>query len=161
MAAAEQLPADTVERIVLLAPAPGPDYDLRPALRVARKGVDSFHSQCDVIGGLVLAVMGNADGQFQVSAGCVGFTQPADEPLYANLRQHGWDWDMGKTGYFGGHFGCTRAAFLHAYVVPLLTVGQASLPAMSPPAETPAPLTGNPHAPDKRYPAPAPAPPGQ
>lgn len=143
MAAAQELPADAIERVVFLAPALGPTFDLRPALRAARKGIDSFHSQSDMIGGLVLALMGNADGQFETSAACVGFTLPADDALYANLRQHAWDWGMGKTGYFGGHFGCTRPAFLRAYVVPLLSV------------------TDNPHAPDKKYPAPSPAAPGQ
>jgi hypothetical protein len=143
MAAAQCLPADAVERIVFLAPALAPGYDLRPALRATRRGLDSFHSQGDMIGGFVLAVMGNADGQFETSASCVGFTQPADDAHYANLRQHAWDWDMGKTGYFGGHFGCTRPAFLRAYIVPLLTV------------------TDNPPAPDRKYPAPAQAPPGQ
>jgi hypothetical protein len=124
LAAASLLPAGSVERIVILAPAVAPKCDLRPALRCARLGVDSFHSQNDSIG-LVLAVMGNADGQFLVSAGSVGFTSPAavgaDDALYQNLRQHAWDWEMCKTGYFGGHFGCTHAGFLRAYVVPLLT----------------------------------------
>ena len=143
LAAAEQLPAGAIERIVLLAPALAPSCDLRPALRAARGGIDSFHSESDLIGGVVLAVMGNADGQFQSAAGCVGFTQPADDALYANLRQHAWDWDMGKTGYFGGHFGCTRGGFLRAYVVPLLTASD------------------NPRVSDKRYPGPVPALPGQ
>jgi hypothetical protein len=121
MAAAQHLPVGAVERIVLLAPALAPSYDLRPALEATRAGIDSFHSQSDVIGGLVLAMMGNADGAFQSSAGCVGFTPPAQEQLYAQLRQHAWDWEMSKIGYHGGHFGCTRTGFLRAYVVPLFT----------------------------------------
>ncbi len=128
LAAAQQLPAGSVERIILLAPALAPSYDLRPALRCSRRGVDSFHSPYDMIGGVVLAVMGNADGQFLASAGCVGFTpahdEDGDDALYANLRQHAWDWEMSKTGYFGGHFGCTRSGFLREYVVPLLRSGE-------------------------------------
>ncbi len=122
LAAAEELPAGAVERIILLAPALGPNCDLRPALRCARGGVDSFHSQNDVVGRF-LAVVGNADGQFLVSAGSTGFTPPersADASPYANLRQHAWDWEMSKTGHLGGHFGCTRSGFLRAYVTPLL-----------------------------------------
>jgi pimeloyl-ACP methyl ester carboxylesterase len=124
LAATQQLPERAVERIVLLAPALAPSYDLRPALRCARRGVDSFHSQYDMIGGLVLAVMGNADGEFVISAGCNGFTPvregTSDDPLYGCLRQHAWDWEMSKTGNLGGHFGCTRGGFLREYIVPLL-----------------------------------------
>jgi hypothetical protein len=123
LAATAQLPSSCVERIVLLAPALAPSCDLRPALRCSRLGVDSFHSQNDKIG-LVLAVMGNADGEFLVSAGSVGFTPVreggADEPLYRKLRQRAWDWGMCRCGYFGGHFGCTHSGFLREYVVPLL-----------------------------------------
>jgi pimeloyl-ACP methyl ester carboxylesterase len=124
LAAAANLPAGSVERIVLLAPALAPTCDLGPALRCARAGVDSFHSAKDIVG-LCLAVMGNADGEFQVSAGSAGFTVPRDgaveNPLYAKLHQHAWDLEMCKTGHLGGHFGCTRAGFLRTYVVPLLT----------------------------------------
>jgi pimeloyl-ACP methyl ester carboxylesterase len=123
LAAAAQLPAGSVDRIVLLAPALAPTCDLRPALRCARDGVDSFHSVKDMVG-LALAVFGNADGQFQISAGSRGFTPPRDgdveDPLYANLHQHAWELEMSKTGHLGGHFGWTRAGFLRAYVVPLL-----------------------------------------
>jgi Alpha/beta hydrolase family len=120
LAAAQHLPAASVERMVLLAPALAPTCDMRPTLRCVRRGIDSFHSPTDVIGGFVLAVIGNADGHFQSSAGCVGFTPADDDPLYTELRQHAWDWEMSKTGYYGGHFGCTRGGFLRAYVVPLL-----------------------------------------
>jgi pimeloyl-ACP methyl ester carboxylesterase len=125
LAAAQQLPEGSVDRIVFLAPALAPTCDLRPALRCARRGLDSFHSPYDMISGVVLAVMGNADGQFITSAGCFGFTAPRDDngvedPLYARLQQHGWEWEMSKTGNFGGHFGCTRGSFLREYIVPLL-----------------------------------------
>jgi pimeloyl-ACP methyl ester carboxylesterase len=124
LAAAAQLPAACIERIVLLAPALAPSCDIRAALRCARLGVDSFHSQNDTIG-VVLAFMGNADGQFLVSAGSVGFSPSknasSDDALYQKLHQHGWEWEMSKCGYYGGHFGCTHSAFLRAYVVPLLS----------------------------------------
>src|SRR5579871_767515 len=40
--AAENLPPDTVEGIVLLAPAVSADHDLRPALASSRRGIDAF-----------------------------------------------------------------------------------------------------------------------
>jgi pimeloyl-ACP methyl ester carboxylesterase len=123
IAAAQELPDNSVQRIILLAPAVSPGCDVKPLLRCAH-AVDSFHSASDLIGGLVLAVMGNADGSFRSSAGCVGFSPERDggpaDALYGNLRQHAWDWDMTRTGYHGGHFGCTRSGFLRQYVVPLL-----------------------------------------
>src|SRR5919198_4530808 len=45
LAAAESLPPGSVERVVLLAPSVSYDYDLRPALRAARLGVDAFTSR--------------------------------------------------------------------------------------------------------------------
>jgi pimeloyl-ACP methyl ester carboxylesterase len=123
LAAAEHLPDHAVERVIFLAPAVSPACDVKPVLRCARR-VDSFHSSGDLIGGLVLALVGNADGSFRSSAGCVGFSPERDgsssDALYENLRQHAWDWDMNHTGYHGGHFGCTRSAFLRAFIVPLL-----------------------------------------
>lgn len=119
LAAAKALPVGCVDRIVLLAPALSPGCDLRPALRCARQGVDSFHSANDMVG-RVLALVGNADGQFLISAGCAGFRTPGADALYGHLRQRPWDPQMTRSGYFGGHFGCTRAGFLRTYVVPLL-----------------------------------------
>jgi hypothetical protein len=127
LAAVAQLPADSVQRIVMLAPALSPSCDLRPALRCARRGVDAFYSQNDVIGRMALPFVGTADGQFLMSAGCVGFTLPQgcnrdDALLYLKFRQHPWIWEMSKIGYYGGHFGCTRGSFLRTYVVPLLAI---------------------------------------
>jgi pimeloyl-ACP methyl ester carboxylesterase len=119
LAAAQHLPPGSVERIIFLAPALAPSRDLRPVLCCSRQGIDSFHSQNDVIGRVGLSLVGTADGQFSMSAASVGFTPYPDE-LYANLRQHAWVWEMSRTGYYGGHFGCTHSAFLRAYVVPLL-----------------------------------------
>src|SRR5439155_12771912 len=44
LAAAEQLPPNTIERIVLLSAAVSPTYDLRPALRATEHGIVSFYS---------------------------------------------------------------------------------------------------------------------
>src|SRR5947209_1438655 len=47
LAAAEELPPDTLERVVLLAPSVTSAYDVRPALRTARDGMDVFYSRAD------------------------------------------------------------------------------------------------------------------
>ena len=45
LVAAEQLPPDTLERIVLLSPSVSSGYDVRPALHAARNGMDVFYSK--------------------------------------------------------------------------------------------------------------------
>lgn len=127
LAATEFLPPNSIERIVLLAPSVSADYDLRPALRCARQGVDVFHSQRDRgYLGVGVATFGTADRRWtSAAAGRVGFrlppaTCPEDTVLYARLRQHPWEASVAWTGNDGGHFGSHNTAFLRAYVVPLL-----------------------------------------
>jgi len=126
LAATEWLPPGSVERIVLLAPSVSADYDLRPALRCSRLGIDVFHSQRDVLAlGLGVAVLGTADRQRTAAAGRVGFRPPddcsADAALYLKLRQYPWDPCVAWTGHLGGHEGAHHRRFLRAYVLPLLT----------------------------------------
>jgi pimeloyl-ACP methyl ester carboxylesterase len=127
LSAAEALPPDSVRHIILLAPAVSPDYDLRPALRAARGGLDAFHSERDVFFlGAAVAVAGTTDGHFgQSAAGRVGFRvapeSPEDAALYTRLRQHPWDVAVAWTGNHGGHYSIYRPEYLRAYVLPLLT----------------------------------------
>src|SRR5258708_12843856 len=59
------LPPDSVDRIILLAPAVSADYDLRPGLGTARWSVDVFTSRRDrFILGLGTALVGTADAKF-------------------------------------------------------------------------------------------------
>jgi hypothetical protein len=123
LAAAEWLPPGTVVRIILLAPFVSPRYDLGPALRCSREGVDCFYSPWDLVS-RVSALIGTADRCWQFAAGCAGFAPQGDGDaaggLYLKLRQLRWDTAMRQAGHQGGHFGCTRPAFLCCYVVPLL-----------------------------------------
>jgi pimeloyl-ACP methyl ester carboxylesterase len=126
LAAAEALPPDGVDRIVLLAPSVCVSYDLRPALRTARAGIDVFHSSEDtVILGLGMRLVGTAEGGCRTAAGQCGFTPvlacPADVTLYGKLRQHPWDPVVAWSGHDGGHYGSNQSTFLRAYVLPLLT----------------------------------------
>jgi pimeloyl-ACP methyl ester carboxylesterase len=124
LAAAECLPPGSVDRIVLLAPAVSPTYDLRPALACACEGIDSFHSYHDCIS-VLLAAVGTADGCWRCSAGRGGFriasTCPADTELYQKLRQCPWHRAFGEVGHHGGHFGWCGCEFVRACVLPLLS----------------------------------------
>jgi pimeloyl-ACP methyl ester carboxylesterase len=125
LAAAERLPADSVDRIILLAPSVCVIYDLRPALRAVRCGIDVFHSDEDrVILGLGMQIVGTADRRCHEAAGQHGFmpvvTCPSDAALYGKLRQHPWHPVVAWSGHSGGHYGSNQAGFLRAYVLPLL-----------------------------------------
>jgi pimeloyl-ACP methyl ester carboxylesterase len=125
LAAADLLPPDTVDRIVLLAPSVSADYDLRPALASSREGIDAFVSDRDrIILGLAMRIVGTADGKRGPAAGRVGFRPvvcyPTDAALYGRLRQHNWDAAVSWTGHLGGHYGSNRCCFAQAYILPLL-----------------------------------------
>jgi hypothetical protein len=128
--ALELLEKQDVERVVLLAPALSPGYDLTRALGAVRRDVIVFWSPLDVvILGAGTRVFGTIDRIKSVSAGLVGFQSPAAGPLddarchpYGKLRQVRWRPGMAATGYFGGHLGPDSPVFLRKYVVPLLRV---------------------------------------
>jgi pimeloyl-ACP methyl ester carboxylesterase len=125
LAAAERLPSDSLERLVLLAPAVSARYDLRRAMVSARAGVDVFTSERDTISlGLGAAVVGTADGARDPAAGRVGFCPPrlcpGEEYLANRLRQHPWHPAVASTGNDGGHTGSLSPTYLKLYVMPLL-----------------------------------------
>jgi pimeloyl-ACP methyl ester carboxylesterase len=126
LAAAEQLPPDSVDRIILLGPSVCVTYDLRPALRAVRCSIEAFYSSEDrLVLGLGMMIVGTAEGGCRRPAGRCGFTPvlscPEDAALYRKLRQHPWDPVVEWTGNDGGHYGNNRADFVRAYVLPLLT----------------------------------------
>lgn len=125
LAAAERLPPCSVDRIVLLASAVCVSYDLRPALRTSRCGIDAFYSERDsFVLGVGMRTLGTADRSCRMAAGRHGFTPvlscPEDAALYARLRQHPWTPAVEWTGNTGGHYGSDQPVFLRAYVLPLL-----------------------------------------
>lgn len=126
LTAVESLPPNSVERIILLSPAVSQKADIRPALRCARLGVDVYTSDRDWFYlGLGVRLFGTADGQRgSGAAGRYGFNNsaynPEDAILYARFRQHPWDPALAWTGNEGQHTGTFQAAFLRAYIVPLL-----------------------------------------
>lgn len=124
--ALEHLEEDTIDRVILLAPALAPGYDLTRALRAVRQEMVVFWSPLDVfILGAGTKVFGTIDRVKSVSAGLVGFRVPAEPSAeqaagYAKLRQVRWRADMMPAGNLGGHVGPDAPAFLRKYVVPLL-----------------------------------------
>jgi pimeloyl-ACP methyl ester carboxylesterase len=125
LAAAEKAPAGAIDRVVLLAPSVSVNYDLRPALRASRCGIDTFYSAEDrVVLGLGMMIVGTADRSAGCAAGQYGFAQvgdsPADAALYRKLRQHPWRPALAGSGHDGGHYGSNQAQFLQTHVLPLL-----------------------------------------
>jgi hypothetical protein len=130
--ALERLGESSVERVLLLAPALSPQYDLTEALRAIRRELVVFWSPFDlIILGMGTRVFGTVDRVRTASAGLMGFRLPdsADGDTeqgrqYAKLHQVRWAPRMAVTGYLGGHLGPDSPIFLRNYVVPLLRTGQ-------------------------------------
>jgi pimeloyl-ACP methyl ester carboxylesterase len=122
--AAAQLPPDTLERIVLLAPSVSSKYDIKPALIAARNGMDVFYSKNDRVWlGAFTAVAGTSDSSTETRpAGRFGFepqVPPVDLPLYAKLRQYEWNPTLDQVGHDGGHYGAYQPGHLKKFVLPL------------------------------------------
>jgi hypothetical protein len=126
----ELLDDEAVERVVLLAPAVSPDYDLTAALRAVRREIVVFWSPLDLIVlGAGTRLFGTIDRVKTVGAGLVGFRVPpahsadlATHREYDKLRQVRWHPRMAASGNFGGHMGPDSPFFLRKYVVPLLGI---------------------------------------
>lgn len=129
LAAAERLPPATLERVILLSPAVSPAYDLCPALRVARRGIVSFHSTHDrVVLDWGTKEFGTIDRVYGPSAGLRGFVVPSDltpeeKQLYAQLMQVPWKPAMIFEGHLGTHIGSSMPGFIAKEVAPWLKSG--------------------------------------
>jgi hypothetical protein len=126
LAAAELLPPQTLERIVLLSAAVSPTFDLRRALCASKGGIVSFRSKYDqIILGWGTSRFGTVDRVYGPSAGLVGFAVPADlspqdRALYDRLIEIPWRPRMLGEGHPGTHFGTSLPAFLGKEVAPWL-----------------------------------------
>jgi pimeloyl-ACP methyl ester carboxylesterase len=124
--AAEQLPPETLERIILLNAAVTPSYDLRSALRAVKGELVSFYSPADwLILGWGTWQFGTIDRVHGPSAGLCGFVKPAglspeDQALYSRVVQVAWSPAMICEGYTGGHFGTCLPGFVGKEVAPWL-----------------------------------------
>jgi putative polyhydroxyalkanoate system protein len=136
LAAAECLPPESLDRILLLGPAVSCSYDLRRAALASRNGIDVFLSARDRFWlGLGIVLAGTADGRRQPAAGRVGFDLPGSGPgegsWASRVRQWSWGPEFAWIGHEGGHSDWYSPAFVEAYLLSLLpqTAGQGSLPA--------------------------------
>ena len=119
LAAAEQLPPATVDRIILLGPTVASNRDLRPALRASKMGVNVFYVPGDPFLQWVQDMWGAPYGRpGSTVASMTGFQIPnsrqAPDPIYSKLRQYpmpGLPWH---------HFGTAKPDFLRTYVVPMI-----------------------------------------
>jgi pimeloyl-ACP methyl ester carboxylesterase len=123
--AAEQLPACSIERIILLGPGVSANYDVRRALSASKLGIDSFYVPGDPFLDQLEDVFGAPyEGPGTRLAGNIGFRQadprcgPVNDPLLAKLRQHNVGWLQ------TGHFGTVTSTFLAQYVSPLIPRGE-------------------------------------
>lgn len=126
LAAAEKLPPASIERIILLAPAVSPDYDLRGALRAARHEVVSFNSTYDRFClDLCTTLFGTVDRFYGPAAGLDGFRIPAKldeegERLYRRLVQVPWRMEMIWKCTDGFHNGACMPMYLAQMIAPWL-----------------------------------------
>ena len=124
--ALSMVPANSVKKVVLLAPAVSPEYSLTPALLAVKEKLFAFWSPNDAfILGLGTTLFGTADGAFTKSAGMIGFKTPSVGDLesiaaYNKLQQIKWQPSMLMALNFGDHQGSVGVPFLHQHVVPLL-----------------------------------------
>lgn len=106
--AADRLPEDaSLDRLILIAAAVSPDYDLSYALERCDKGIVNFYSAWDwFIVGLGTEIFGTIDRKTTAAAGHVGFREEAGGLLERDgLVQIPWSWDWWCLGHAGGHRG--------------------------------------------------------
>jgi len=107
--ALENLPDDVhVERLIMLAPALSPGYDLSRALRHVKGKAYAFTSKFDLaVLGAGTRAFGTIDGVHSVASGLIGFSKPpgADEGQYAKLVPVPYQVRWMKYGNIGDHIG--------------------------------------------------------
>lgn len=120
LAAAEIAGEKSVNRIILLHAAVSNVYDLGPALKASRHGIDSFYSVEDGVLDEASQTTGLADGLKTHAAGRVGFKAPSDPKeaqAYRGLRQYRWTEDLCGSG---GHYAWAIHHNLRKVVVPVM-----------------------------------------
>jgi hypothetical protein len=154
VAAAEQLPPGSLDRIVLLGSSLSFRYDLQPALLATCGGIDSFFSKED--GALQEWEMdgGTVDGQRGPTGGRIGFRNPyAPDCGYPNVRQYRWKAEYGGTG---GHYYWATEYFQKRTLATLLSTAAITPVAVAPVApHDPPPAAPTPKAPPAAPSAPA------
>ncbi len=126
---AEALPADMqLDRVVLLAAAISPGYDLAPTIARCRRGVVSFYSENDWGRiGMGTQMFGTMDRQKSRSAGYIGFRTANDALLHrTGFEQIPWIPSWRKLGHGGDHAGYLAKAWARDILAPQLRVSTAA-----------------------------------
>jgi len=120
----QQLPAGVmVESAVLLAAAVSRDFEVDTLSLRTQSGIWNFWSRGDLPTlGLGTLIFGTMDRRHAASAGAFGFRLRRDSQLtpIRKLHEVGYQYAMARCWNLGGHFGCTNAAFVSRYVVPIV-----------------------------------------
>lgn len=122
--AAELLPANTIERIILLSPALSPNYDLTVAFQATKHEIVAFTSRFDATLHAT-SIFGTADRVFCNSAGLRGFKCPEHldseaKRCYERLIQIPWTFDRLLELEGCWHNSSTMPLFLAHEVAPWL-----------------------------------------
>lgn len=121
LAAAAMMPEKSVDRIIVLHSAVSATYDLKPALRASRYGIDNFYATQDTVLDSAVEHATTADGTKIPCAGRVGVHLPCPSPedlaAYRNVRNVRWREDMCGNG---GHYAWTLQPNMKKCVLPLL-----------------------------------------
>jgi hypothetical protein len=148
--AAEQMPPCYVDRIFLMSPAVSSCYDIRPALRASKQGMDVLYNSDDTVLEFYESEYGTTDGLRTTTAGTTGFLLPktapvCKDPIFCNLRQV----DGSNLNALGGHYGTITSWFLQRNVVPYIPAGQLVqiIPQTPPPPGVPPGVPPGPPAP--------------
>jgi pimeloyl-ACP methyl ester carboxylesterase len=125
LAAAEWLPPESIQTMVLLSPSVSSSYDLRPALRCVQHSVEVHYSEQDwVYLGIWTGLLGCGDRRSCEASGRFGFKlevdAPADAALASRLVQYPWQHSYTALGNLGGHYGAYQPAYLKLLVLPAL-----------------------------------------
>jgi pimeloyl-ACP methyl ester carboxylesterase len=123
LGAAAARPDASLEKIILLAPAVSPAYNLLPALRATRTEIVAYRSDYDhFFLGWGTSTFGTADRIYTESAGKQGFQLPGHDPMsrlfYLKLVQVCWKPRLLWTGHFGGHLSCNAPLFVLNEIAP-------------------------------------------
>jgi len=120
---AESLPEQvTLDRLILIAAAVSPRYDLSRVFAHTRQGVTNFYSERDwLILGYGTRVFGTIDREKTSSAGRIGFRDAEGGLLESvQLTQIGWRPEWLELGHNGGHIGWLASAWAHDVLAPLI-----------------------------------------
>jgi hypothetical protein len=155
--AAEQMPPGYVDRIFLFAPAVSSCYDIRPAIRASKQGMDVLYNSDDTVLEFYEEQYGTTDGMNTTTAGTTGFKLPrtapyCKDPIFCLLRQI----DASNLNALGGHYATITSYFLQRNVLPYIPCGSLVQVIPQTPPPPPGVPPGPPYGPPPTVPPPGP-----